>query len=458
MQGRSPLRVADPEDRVASVMASTAGRCCATANHWSLCHDDALDAYQRALEIFLRADRVLPETEVAWLKVVIKHEALAIRRSRSESVSGEEPDLDARAGADPAHARRAGRRRRARAALRRGAARPQARRAPRADAQGAGLLLRRDRRPPRLDLHEGQPGDHRGPAAVHEGLPRDRVRRGLRALRADDRRARRRHRDQRGDRRDPPAPPALQRLPGDRPAAAPRPRGREVKLLLPGFLLAPVARARRSARDLAATALEIAGTPERSTAPAPGSRPPRAHPRSASAARRLYALLHRTQARDAAAGAYIATSGGGGRISTIATIIGFCVSGAGAGALCVATGVVQAPGWILGRPRPPARARREGQAEARPGGQLSAAARTTEVVATPTPVADVPGRPGRDGATARPPPGPEPGHEADLPRVPADLEGAAGLDRRSSAQSGAHRPVVRHQRPPPPPEGGEFPP
>ena len=68
-----------------------------TANHWSICHDDALDAYQRALEIFLRrADSVQPETEVAWLKVVIKHEALAIRRARSESVSGEEPDLDAR--------------------------------------------------------------------------------------------------------------------------------------------------------------------------------------------------------------------------------------------------------------------------------------------------------------------------------------------------------------------------
>ena len=67
------------------------------ANQFSLCHDDALDAYQRALEIFLRrADRVLPETEVAWLKVVIKHEALAIRRARSESVSGEEIDLDAR--------------------------------------------------------------------------------------------------------------------------------------------------------------------------------------------------------------------------------------------------------------------------------------------------------------------------------------------------------------------------
>ena len=97
MQGRSPLRVADPEDRVASVMAEHGRTLLRTANHFSLCHDDALDAYQRALEIFLRrADRVLPETEVAWLKVVVKHEALAIRRARSEAVSGEEPDLDAR--------------------------------------------------------------------------------------------------------------------------------------------------------------------------------------------------------------------------------------------------------------------------------------------------------------------------------------------------------------------------
>src|SRR5215210_329055 len=97
MQGRSSLRVVDPEDRVAAVMAEHGRTLLRTANHFSLCHDDALDAYQRALEIFLRrADRVLPETEVAWLKVVVKHEALAIRRARSEAVSGEEPDLDAR--------------------------------------------------------------------------------------------------------------------------------------------------------------------------------------------------------------------------------------------------------------------------------------------------------------------------------------------------------------------------
>ena len=65
------------------------------ARQASLCHDDALDAYQRALEIFVRrVDTVDPATEVAWLKVVVRHEAMAIRRARSEAVADEDLDLD----------------------------------------------------------------------------------------------------------------------------------------------------------------------------------------------------------------------------------------------------------------------------------------------------------------------------------------------------------------------------
>jgi hypothetical protein len=42
------------------------------ARQHSLCEDDALDAYQRALEIFVwRASSVKQATEVAWLKVVV---------------------------------------------------------------------------------------------------------------------------------------------------------------------------------------------------------------------------------------------------------------------------------------------------------------------------------------------------------------------------------------------------
>jgi RNA polymerase sigma factor (sigma-70 family) len=65
------------------------------ANQFSLCHDDALDAYQRAFEIYLRKlDTVDPATEGAWLRVVVKHEAMAIRRGRLDSVDREDVDLD----------------------------------------------------------------------------------------------------------------------------------------------------------------------------------------------------------------------------------------------------------------------------------------------------------------------------------------------------------------------------
>jgi hypothetical protein len=41
------------------------------ARQWSLCSDDAQDAFQRALEIYLRrAESLDSETELAWLKVV----------------------------------------------------------------------------------------------------------------------------------------------------------------------------------------------------------------------------------------------------------------------------------------------------------------------------------------------------------------------------------------------------
>src|ERR671915_822416 len=81
--------------RVAAVAARHERTLLRVARQASLCHDDALDAYQRALEIFVRrVDTVDPSTEVAWLKVVVRHEAMAIRRSRSESVAGDEVDLD----------------------------------------------------------------------------------------------------------------------------------------------------------------------------------------------------------------------------------------------------------------------------------------------------------------------------------------------------------------------------
>jgi RNA polymerase sigma factor (sigma-70 family) len=66
------------------------------AAQFSLCHDDALDAYQRALEIYLkRMATVEPATEGAWMRVVVKHEAMAIRRARAQSVDSQDTDFDA---------------------------------------------------------------------------------------------------------------------------------------------------------------------------------------------------------------------------------------------------------------------------------------------------------------------------------------------------------------------------
>jgi RNA polymerase sigma factor (sigma-70 family) len=65
------------------------------ALHWSLCRDDALDAFQRALEIYLRRiDTLDPATEIAWMKVVVKNEALAVRRARTQLVPVEDVDAD----------------------------------------------------------------------------------------------------------------------------------------------------------------------------------------------------------------------------------------------------------------------------------------------------------------------------------------------------------------------------
>jgi RNA polymerase sigma factor (sigma-70 family) len=54
-----------------------------TARRFSLCADDAEDAYQRAVEILLTKspDRA-PGELVAWMQVVIRREALAVRRAR----------------------------------------------------------------------------------------------------------------------------------------------------------------------------------------------------------------------------------------------------------------------------------------------------------------------------------------------------------------------------------------
>src|SRR4051794_21185625 len=80
--------------RVETMVARHGPALLRVANQFSLCHDDALDAYQRALEIYLRRlDTVELATEGAWMRVVVKHEAMAIRRSRAQSVDRDDIDF-----------------------------------------------------------------------------------------------------------------------------------------------------------------------------------------------------------------------------------------------------------------------------------------------------------------------------------------------------------------------------
>jgi RNA polymerase sigma factor (sigma-70 family) len=100
--GRMPLRRrdgasrSDAEDLVLTTITQHADALLRTARRHSLCADDANDAYQRGLEIFMRhAARLDPARATSWLHTVIKHEAMAVRRSRQRIVGSEEFDGDA---------------------------------------------------------------------------------------------------------------------------------------------------------------------------------------------------------------------------------------------------------------------------------------------------------------------------------------------------------------------------
>jgi RNA polymerase sigma factor (sigma-70 family) len=85
---------ADPHERVATLVARHGDLLLRVARQYALCADDAHDAVQRALEIYMRrVDSLDPATELAWMKVVVKHESLAVRRSRA-GVGSEDVDLD----------------------------------------------------------------------------------------------------------------------------------------------------------------------------------------------------------------------------------------------------------------------------------------------------------------------------------------------------------------------------
>jgi RNA polymerase sigma factor (sigma-70 family) len=80
------LAEVDQEDRhraAVALLAKGATRFRITARRFSLCRDDADDALQRATEILLtKGPAVEPSRLAAWMQVVVRREALAIRRLR----------------------------------------------------------------------------------------------------------------------------------------------------------------------------------------------------------------------------------------------------------------------------------------------------------------------------------------------------------------------------------------
>ena len=479
VQGRLGVRVgADTEDRVAAVMAAHGRALLRVANRWSMCHDDAMDAYQRALEIFLRrADTVDPATEVAWLKVVIRNEALAIRRARSSSVDSSELDPDATLASDtrPVEEEVASDERVKRSA--------EALRALKPDEAKA-LMLKAE------GLSYAEIGERCGWSytktnrAITEGR-----RRFLEVFRAIEA----------GDACDQYAG-TLAALAGGTATSAEiveiRPhlkhcmacratvrelhvsKLRGLTLVVPAWLLAPVMSLgglrEESDRLQPAKALEsvdpaaAAATPEPVTAPhaidlaghllaTPDSLEQlRRFPRLGRIRDEAAAIVTRSSSSDVATGIYVTSSSGGGRVATIATVIGFCVSSVGAGALCVATGVVHAPGWIFqreARPAPPKLSPPERVVAPR-----SAETKPARFVApTPTPTVIV--------KRSRPSPSPKRSRSArqdpSQGRTPSSHESApiADASRSSSPDfsfESAGAPQAPNPDPAPPTGGSEF--
>jgi RNA polymerase sigma factor (sigma-70 family) len=289
------------EVRVAAVAAQHERTLLRIARQSSLCHDDALDAYQRALEIFVRrVETVDPTTELAWLKVVVRHEAMAIRRARTESVAGEELDLDAFV---PSGERSVEEKLAAEERVQRSA---EALRALKPDEAEALMLKAHGLSYDEIGARNGW-SYTKVNRVVTEGRRRflDAYR-GIESGAECERFA-----------------PIVEAL-GNRSASA-------AQMLQIRPHLRHCAACRAAVRDLHLSRLRRASLfwPVFVVAEPLGRLPSLKHDAAA--------LFHRAQASDLATGAGVAGSGGGGRIATVGAVIGLCLGGASVGTVCVVT-------------------------------------------------------------------------------------------------------------------------
>jgi RNA polymerase sigma factor (sigma-70 family) len=352
------------------------------ALHWSLCRDDALDAVQRALEIYVRRlDSLDPTTEIAWLKVVVKHEALTIRRQRSDSVPVDSADLDLQPNDSqrPLDDLLDGRERvnRSAEALRR-LKRDEAK-ALVLKAQGLSYAEIGERfgwsyTKVNRCLTEGRARFLKVYAEIEAGDECTRFAPTLAALAGGTATA----------------DALLELRPHIRNCAACRATVRDLHTTRLGRLAAlwpiPV---------LVGPLRWLAG---RAEAPAPSSDyypdadavlreldlPADPPSRFLDLKAQLYDWWHRLLGSDVATTAQLAAgAGGGGRIATIGAIVGLCLSGLGAGTVCVVSGVIDNP---FSPPPPRERAETPRKQPKRPASPTRNSKRPTPVVvATPTP-------------------------------------------------------------------------
>jgi RNA polymerase sigma factor (sigma-70 family) len=484
----------DPGPRVAAIVSRHERTLLRVARQHSICHDDALDAYQRGLEIFVRrVATVDPATELAWLKVVIRHEAIAIRRSRTESLTGEEIDVDAFVPAPDRSVE---------------------------DQIASGERVRRSAEA----LRALKPDEAQALMMKAHGLSYEEIgkRNGWtytkvnRAITEGRRRFLRVYEEIESGEECTRFAPIVEALAEGKATSAQvleiRPhlrhctacratvrdlhlsRLRRASLFWPVFIFAEplralLPRADRVHSDAAVAEPALPTSPDLPTADAPpepaipvnpdlpttAGQPEPAIPVNpdlptaeeiletgehvggiATLKQGLATFFHRANASDVATGIHIASSAGGGRIATVAAVIGFCVSSLGAGTVCVVTGVLPDPLGIVRQDadtprRQPDRARRH------------------DVARDPAPPPATRLIPARATPTPTPTPRPEPRRERRRPSAARDpAQGTAPTSHQNSpispAAASASREPFTPEAPSAPTEpaaapatgGGEF--
>jgi RNA polymerase sigma factor (sigma-70 family) len=358
--------VSETERRVARLLAAHGPALRRVARRWSLCEEDAEDALQRSLEIYVRRLATVERaTEAAWLKVVIRNEALAIRRARGESVARDDVDLDARTNGDirALEDRVFERERSARSAEALRELKPDEALALLLKAEGhsyqeiaasQGWTYTKVNR----SITEGRARFLKSFRAIEAGEACDRLAPVLAALAAGAATT--------AQLRE--ARPHLRHCATCRAVLRElhAPLRRRVAALLPlGPVVTPVEWAHRHFGDAPAPPADPTAAPDPSAPlhPLPVhsvedtlDRLPAAAERAARVPRPrslLHDLLHRLAGSDVATSVQVATSSGAGRGAAVAALLGVCLSSVGAGTYCVATALLHDPPVVKSEHRGP---------------------------------------------------------------------------------------------------------